>query len=148
MFRTLARAALALAVPVLALVSSSSASASAVPGFDGKARVNSDSGCFIESWGSALNTCSTDKDINYSLPVSSSGTTTATIYTSTTAVTTANVCRTLSVGPSGGITTGTWAYMQVGSASAISSSVYVPSWGAMWAVCTVPANGKILHVHN
>ncbi|HEY2514721.1 MAG TPA: hypothetical protein VGI39_27840 [Polyangiaceae bacterium] len=148
MFRTFARATLALAVPVLALVSSSSASASAVPGFDGKARVNSDANCFIESWGSALNTCGTDKDINYALPVASSGTNTATFYTSATAVTTANICRTFSVGPTGGITTGGTVNMQVGSANAIASSVYVPSWGAMWGVCTVPANGKILHVHN
>jgi hypothetical protein len=146
MIRNLAR--VALAVPAMALISSSTASAAGIPGFDGKARLNSQTNCFIESWGSALNNCLTDTDINFSLPVNSSGYTTARFYTTASAVSSANTCRTYAVSPSGGVYTGTFVNMQVGTGVAIESTVYVSSWGAMWGVCTVPAGAKILHVHN
>jgi hypothetical protein len=148
MIRHYARKALALAVPVLALVSSSTASAGAIAGFGGTARLNSAVGCFIESWGSAYNTCSGNTDINYTLPVSSSGTNTVRIYTTTSSVSTANLCKAISIGPTGGVSVGNAVNMQVGTAKYIESSVYIPSWGAEWVVCTVPSGGQILHVHN
>jgi hypothetical protein len=121
--------------------------ASSAPGFMGRARFSADAHCFEESWGAAVNTCSTMKQLLF--PLVSDGTPNGwhdVIVSAFAALPSNNVsCTAISVDANGvpWDTDGPRQLSTFGTAKDLLFQVHAPGHGALYVFCDVQPGGRV-----
>jgi hypothetical protein len=119
-----------------------------LPGFAG--RDPSNSGCFTESWGAAVNNCGYDAQWHIALPVANNATSGVNLVIDVTfyapAGVTAPSCIAYSVSPYGDNDGSATITAPLTGNSGIGAALYVQPYDSAYLWCTIPPGGKVYRV--